>query len=98
MCTAAFDEEYEKVSSSGGVSPLTEPMLITRAGCAGWGRGAKHRQQPLGKKEHSSDIHVHDLVPPLRAELVERLAPGCTGVVDQDVQRIPAFIDGGLTR
>ena len=32
MCTAALDDEYEKVSMPGGVRPFTDPVLMMRLG------------------------------------------------------------------
>ena len=54
-------------------------------------RAARQRRvQRLRQEERRLDVQVHDLVPALLGELVERRAPGGAGVVDQDVER--AFV------
>src|SRR5699024_12161157 len=51
------------------------------------GRGGPQvGRECLCEEEHRLEVEVHDLVPPVLRELVERRAPGGTGVVDEAVQ------------
>jgi len=70
------------------------PTLMTRAGSSAEAAAVSSGKRP-GEEERRLHVEVHDAVPALLRERVERLTPRGAGVVDQDVQPVLALADLG---
>ena len=55
-------------------------------GIFGRGRCFQQRQQGLGQEERPFDIDIHDLVPAAFRKLLDRRAPGCAGIVHENIE------------